>query len=99
MTNQKIDTGNGTSQRLPPAAETARQERTQGRQPQLPSSGDPFQEASVKNPQNEAENPAPMPTSQQGQGGSPPDNDPAGQQGGTHGGRPNEDEADARGGG
>jgi hypothetical protein len=44
---------------------------------------------STKNPEHEAENPAPMPQGQQGQkdeitGGSPQDRDPAGQQGGTH---------------
>ncbi len=43
--------------------------------------------ASTKNPENEAENPAPMPKSQQGQGGSPRKDDPAGQQGGTQGGK------------
>jgi hypothetical protein len=43
--------------------------------------------ASIKNPENEAENPAPMPKSKQGQGGSPSDDDPAGQQGGTMGGK------------
>ena len=43
--------------------------------------------ASIKNPENEAENPAPMPKSQQGQGGNSRDSDPAGQQGGTEGGK------------
>jgi len=43
--------------------------------------------SSLKNPENEAENPAPMPQSQQGQGGASHDTDPAGQQGGTHGGK------------
>lgn len=38
--------------------------------------------SSLKNPQNEAETPAPMPKSQQGKGGTSPDSDPAGQQGG-----------------
>lgn len=42
---------------------------------------------SIKNPGNEAENPAPMPTSQQGKGGASRDDDPAGQQGGTEGGK------------
>ena len=37
---------------------------------------------SVKNPEQEAQNPAPMPRAQQGQGGSPPDSDPQGHQGG-----------------
>ena len=37
---------------------------------------------SVKNPDHEAENPAPMPRAQQGQGGSPADTDPQGHQGG-----------------
>lgn len=40
---------------------------------------------STKNPEQEAEHPAPMPRNQQGQGGSPKDRDPAGQQGGYHG--------------
>ena len=40
--------------------------------------------SSTKNPENEAENPAPMPRAQQGQGGSPKDTDPQGQQGATH---------------
>jgi hypothetical protein len=39
---------------------------------------------STKNPEHEAENPAPMPRDQQGQGGSPQDRDPAGQQGAAH---------------
>jgi hypothetical protein len=39
-----------------------------------------------KNPEQEAQHPAPMPKSQQGQGGKRPDRDPEGQQGGTHGG-------------
>lgn len=43
--------------------------------------------SSIKNPENEAENPASMPKTIQGQGGSSRDNDPAGQQGGTHGGK------------
>ena len=37
----------------------------------------------IKNPENEAEIPAAMPSSQQGQGGASKDRDPAGQQGGT----------------
>jgi hypothetical protein len=42
---------------------------------------------SVKNPQQEAEHPAPMPRDQQGQaGGKSPRTDRAGQQGGTEGG-------------
>jgi hypothetical protein len=39
---------------------------------------------SLKNPEHEAENPAAMPREQQGQGGTPRQNDPAGQQGGHH---------------
>ena len=39
--------------------------------------------SSIKNPENEAEIPAPMPKSLQGQGGTSHDTDPAGQQGGT----------------
>jgi len=39
--------------------------------------------SSIKNPENEAETPAPMPKSQQGQGGTSHHSDPAGQQGGT----------------
>lgn len=38
--------------------------------------------SSIKNPEQEAEHPAPMPKDQQGQGGKGPDRDPAGQQGG-----------------
>jgi hypothetical protein len=38
--------------------------------------------SSIKNPENEAQNPAPMPESQRGQGRNPRDDDPAGQQGG-----------------
>jgi len=38
---------------------------------------------SNKNPEQEAEHPAPMPRGQQGQGGKPQDRDPQGQQGGT----------------
>jgi hypothetical protein len=40
--------------------------------------------ASIKNPEQEAEHPAPMPEDQQGQGGKPENHDPAGQQGGEH---------------
>lgn len=40
---------------------------------------------SDKNPEQEAEHPAPMPRNQQGQGGKPQDCDPQGQQGGYHG--------------
>jgi hypothetical protein len=40
--------------------------------------------ASVKDPEQELEHPAAMPRSQQGQGGKKRDNDPSGQQGGTH---------------
>ena len=36
--------------------------------------------SSSKNPENEAQNPAPMPKHQQGQGGGPRDSDLAGQQ-------------------
>ena len=43
--------------------------------------------SSIKNPENEAVNPAPMPKSQQGKGGYSQDTDPAGQQGGTEGGK------------
>ena len=39
---------------------------------------------STKNPNQEAEHPAPMPKDQQGQGGKPQDHDPEGQQGGKH---------------
>jgi hypothetical protein len=39
---------------------------------------------STKNPNQEAEHPAPIPKDQQGQGGSPKDRDPEGQQGGQH---------------
>jgi hypothetical protein len=42
----------------------------------------------IKNPENEAENPAPMPNTLQGQGGSPrPDDDLAGQQEKTDSGK------------
>ena len=41
---------------------------------------------SDKNPEQEAEHPAPMPRDQQGQGGKRQDRDPEGQQGGTEGG-------------
>ena len=37
---------------------------------------------SIKNPESELEHPAPMPRQQQGQGGTPKQNDLAGQQGG-----------------
>jgi len=40
-------------------------------------------QGSIKNPEQEAEHPAPMPRQQQGQGGSPRDEDPQGQQGAT----------------
>ena len=40
-------------------------------------------QASIKNPEQEAEHPAPMPRQQQGQGGSPRDEGPQGQQGAT----------------
>ena len=40
--------------------------------------------SSTKNPNDEAQNPAPMPRDQQGQGGAPKDTDPQGQQGSTH---------------
>jgi hypothetical protein len=43
--------------------------------------------SSIKNPGNEAENPAPMPKTQQGRGGISHHGDPAGQQGGTEGGK------------
>jgi hypothetical protein len=46
--------------------------------------GQGLTDQSVKNPENEAEDPAPMPRDQQGQGGTPKKNDPAGQQGGQH---------------
>ncbi|MBV9550601.1 MAG: hypothetical protein JO256_13115 [Alphaproteobacteria bacterium] len=39
---------------------------------------------SLKNPEHEAENPAPMPREQQAQGGTPRQDDLAGQQGGYH---------------
>jgi hypothetical protein len=38
---------------------------------------------SLKDPENEAENPAPMPRSQQGRGGASHVSDPEGRQGGT----------------
>lgn len=38
--------------------------------------------SSTKNPENEAENPAPIPRTQQGQGGHSHHGDPEGQQGG-----------------
>jgi hypothetical protein len=41
---------------------------------------------SLKNPQNEAEDPGAMPKDQQGQGGAPEHHDIEGQQGGTEGG-------------
>jgi hypothetical protein len=48
---------------------------------------DAMQDASVKNPENEAKNPAPMPQAQQGQGSvKPGHHDLEGQQGGTEGG-------------
>lgn len=40
--------------------------------------------ASLKDPEGEAQAPASMPRPQQGQGGTPRQNDPAGHQGGTH---------------
>jgi len=43
--------------------------------------------SSLKKPENEAENPAPMPRSQQGRGGVSHDGDPSGQQGGVHAGK------------
>ena len=39
---------------------------------------------STKNPEEEAEHPAPMPKAQQGQGHAPKPQDPAGQQGGQN---------------
>src|SRR6187455_1678232 len=42
--------------------------------------------SSIKNPENEAEIPAPMPKTLQGQGGRSHDDDPAGKQCGTEGG-------------
>ena len=39
---------------------------------------------SIKNPEEEAEHPAPMPKAQQGQGHAPTPRDPEGQQGGQH---------------
>ena len=39
---------------------------------------------SVKNPEHQAEIPSPMQRDQQGQGGTPRQDDPAGQQGGHH---------------
>jgi hypothetical protein len=39
---------------------------------------------STKDPENESKNPAPMPETQQGQGGPPKPQDPEGQQGGYH---------------
>ena len=43
--------------------------------------------SSLKNPENESENPAPMPKRLQGQGGFSHDSDPAGQQGAAHAGK------------
>lgn len=40
--------------------------------------------STIKNPEHEAQDPAPMPHSQQGQGGHKADHDGEGQQGGTH---------------
>ena len=48
------------------------------REDQVKASG-----GSVKNPEREAENPAPMPHDQQGQGGKAPHHDPEGRQGST----------------
>ena len=42
----------------------------------------PMTTGSIKNPNQEAERPAPMPKKRQGQGGSSQDRDPEGQQGG-----------------
>ena len=39
---------------------------------------------SIKNPEEEAQHPAPMPKTQQGQGHAPTPQDPEGQQGGQH---------------
>jgi len=39
---------------------------------------------SVKDPEHQAQTPSPMPRDQQGQGGTPRQDDPAGQQGGYH---------------
>ena len=41
-------------------------------------------DGSIKNPEHEAENPAPMPRELQGKGGRGKDHDPEGQQGGRH---------------
>ena len=41
----------------------------------------------IKNPDNEAENPAPMPKGNQKHGAGDHGSDPEGQQGGTHGGK------------
>ena len=41
-------------------------------------------DASIKNPEEELEHPAPMPKNQQGEGGKVKDSDPEGQQGGYH---------------
>ena len=43
---------------------------------------------STKNPEQEAQHPAPMPKDQQGQGSAPKPHDPEGQQGGQHGNQP-----------
>jgi hypothetical protein len=43
---------------------------------------------STKNPEQEAQHPAPMPEDQQGQGSAPKPHDPEGRQGGQHGDRP-----------
>jgi hypothetical protein len=44
----------------------------------------PLSGTSTKDPEQDAEHPASMPCDQQGQGGTPKQNDPAGQQGGYH---------------
>jgi hypothetical protein len=46
--------------------------------------GQGLEDKNVKDPENEAKTPAAMPRSQQGQGGTGKQNDPAGQQGGRH---------------
>jgi hypothetical protein len=61
-------------------------ERTEDDQAKARAAGE--DEVSMKDPEQEAEHPAPMPHSQQGQGGNKGgkkrDTDPAGQQGGDH---------------
>jgi len=56
-------------------------QRTEDDQAKARAAGE--DEVSMKDPEQEAEHPAPMPKSQQGQGGKKRDTDPAGRQGGN----------------